>query len=278
MRNNRLEASMERIGVMNTFGSRYLTFVFTATLLIAGLIAIQKPLCAATLGTFTGTDSVNGLAASATFTLSGNELIVQLLNTSTSMVTQNPQVLSGLFFNVSGNPALSSPTVQLERASVYVNTSPNSPSGVLGDHWGYSQGSLGINHQTYEYGFGAAGFSGVFGSGNTISGNNQSMQGVDYGLVGPGGVGTNDGLANNGPQIQNGVDFTLTGLDSQNPPVISNVLFQYGSASSGEFSLTGTPQTSAVPEPGVAATLLAFCMALGYFGLRYLRRPVVCTN
>ncbi len=270
---------MERIGVMNIFGSRYMRFLFTATLLITGLIAIQKPLRAATLGTFNGIDSVNGLAASATFTISGNELTVQLLNISTSKVANNPQVLTGLFFNVSGNPALTSPTVQLDGTSGYVNTSKNSLTGVLGDHWGYRQGDLGINQQSYEYGFGAAGFSGVFGSGNTISGNHESMQGVDYGLVGPGGIDTsNNGLANNGPQIQNGVDFTLTGLDPQNPPVIFNVLFQYGSASSGEFSMTGIPQNSDVPEPGVVAMLLAFGMAVGYFGLRYLRHPVVFTD
>ncbi len=227
------------------------------------LLAAQSPLYAVT---FTATNGSN-LSASADFTIVGGNLDIHLVNTSITPVSNNPDVLTGLFFDVSGAPSLTAGSINQDGSSSYVNTSVNPPSGALGDHWAYTSGSITgpSSGGTYEYGIGAAGF-GVFGPSDTFTGLGGSPGGVDYGLVGVLGS-PSLGLKNNGPQVQNGVDIVLDGSLTGNE-TISNVWLQYGSA----FNEPGFPGTPPVPEPGAGAMALALGLVAVVFGASRLTK------
>lgn len=239
------------------------------------LLAVQSPLYAVT---FTATNGSN-LSASADFTISGGNLDIHLVNTSSTPVSDNPDVLTGLFFDVSGAPTLTADSINLDGSSSYVNTSVNSPSGVLGDHWAYTSGSITgpSSGGTYEYGIGAAGF-GVFNSSDTFTGSGGSPDGVDYGLVGVLSGSPTNGLKHNGPQVENGVNIVLDGSLTGNE-TISNVWFQYGSAFSGEPGFPGTPpSTPPVPEPGTGAMALALGSVTLIFGMSRVTKHLASSH
>jgi MYXO-CTERM domain-containing protein len=207
--------------------------------------------------TFTGSSGT--LSASAEFTVVGGDLHIHLVNTSSTPVGSNPDVLTGLYFDLAGSPTLTAGSIALDGSSVYVNTSHNSVVLPLGDHWAYGASTGGGKPAGYGfYGVGAAGF-GIFGPSTSFTGSGGSPGGVDYGLVGVIASSPSNGFKNQGPQIQSGVDIvlhdTLASL-----PAVSNVLFQYGS-STLETTIPGAP------EPQTALFALA-----GLTGLTMKRR------
>ncbi len=213
--------------------------------------------------TFTG--SSGSLAASATFTLSGGNLDIIFRDTATSPAGSNADVLTGLFFDVSGSPIFNKASSSIDtNGSIFVNTSNNSPTGVIGDHWAFKQGLKGTSPTppgNANYGISATGL-GIFGPSDTFTGNGGSPDGVDYGLVGPGGPG---GVNHNqGPQLQNSVHIVLSDSLSGSA-TISNVWFQYGSA------LTETSIHATVPAPPSLVTALIGAGLLGV-GFRINRR------
>jgi hypothetical protein len=231
-----------------------------------GVVALALICSTGTLKAQTFFGGTSPLHASATFSItSGGDLDIVFKNLQTTAASGNAAVLTGLFFDVSGSPTFSRTGSSIDaNGSSYVN---GSLSGVLGDHWASKFGStLSGAPGSAKYGVGAAAFSPLFGSGDTFSGSGGSVNGVDYGLVGPGGPGNVN--SNQGPQLQNSVHIVLhpTVALSSNA-VISNVWFNYGSALSGEPSFPGVPA-----PPALLTALMGAAMPGAGFVMQRLRR------
>ena len=219
--------------------------------------------------TFTGSDSF-GRAASATFDTSGTNFLVTLTNTSSADVLVPTDVLTGVFFNISGDPTLGRISAVLNSGStVFYDPDGQPAGGVVGGEWAYnadvSSGSLpGVNQGISASGLGIFG-----GSSNRFAGANlagpDNVGGLDYGLLSAGDnpATGNSGVTGSGGLIRNSVVFTLSGLPTGFNPLtsVSNVFFQYGTNLSepriaGTATSTPNPNSQSVPEPSTMAGLL----------------------
>lgn len=197
-----------------------------------------------------------GLGASATFAVSGSNLIVTLTNTGTADVLVPTDVLTGVFFNRAGA------ALTLGRVSAVVaagsslsgtlpGTPTNPPPDGIGGEWSYN--TVSGPHGT-GYGISSSGL-GLFGAGDTFPGLNlqgpPSPDGVQYGLVtaGDNPLTGNGGILGNA-FIKNSAVFTLSGLPGDfDLANLSDVWFQYGTDLS-------EPQFQAdTPAPGSLALL-----------------------
>lgn len=230
--------------------------------------------------TLHGSGTVNGtlLDATAIFSISGGTMTVTLENSASSDVLVPPDVLTGLFFNVNGSPALSTPSSALIAPGSSIVYGPDTPPANpddIGGEWAYKQGiSYTVNSQTFTFGYGlsTAGL-GVFGSGDVINGNDRNSSaapdGLDYGLL---SAGDNTATGNTGVTkqalIKNAVVFTFTGVTFTEDDIDQSdngFHFQYGTA----LTEPGGGR-NIIPEP--AFYQLASLIGLGGFGLLRLRR------
>ncbi|HZP80805.1 MAG TPA: XDD4 family exosortase-dependent surface protein [Chthonomonadaceae bacterium] len=231
-----------------------------------GVVALALICSTGTLKAQTFFGGTSPLHASATFSITGGgDLDIIFTNLATTAASGNAAVLTGLFFDVSGATTFSRTGSSIDaNGSSYVN---GSLSGVLGDHWAANFGrTLSGAPGGALNGIGASGLGGVFGSNDSFSGSGGSPQGVDYGLVGPGGPGSVN--SNQGPQLQNSIHVVLhstTPLASN--AVISNVWFQYGSALQGEPGFPGVPA-----PPALLTALMGAAMPGAGFVMQRLRR------
>src|SRR4051812_15301307 len=72
----------------------------------AGLIAFAAKPASAQLFTASGTLGIYTVAGEATFTQFADHIEIIFKNTSNIAVKDNPQVLTGLFFDISGSPII----------------------------------------------------------------------------------------------------------------------------------------------------------------------------
>lgn len=220
--------------------------------------------------TFTGsgnsfTGSANSRAALVTFDTRGTNLIVTLANTSSADVVFPEDVLTNLFFNLSGDPTLGRVSALIAPGSREIHGLPVPTGGIVGGEWRYdpnvniaslptvnqSLSALGVYHPRFNF------------PGPLL----RPGGGVDWGLVGPGDnslTGSRDITYRTG-LIRNSVVFTLSGLPINFNPAtdVSNVFFQYGNS---DFIMAGTPNSSPnsqnVPEPSTIAGLLTISLAV----------------
>jgi hypothetical protein len=223
-----------------------------------------------------GFDASTGknLSASADFSISGNTLTILLCTTSDDPVKQDPDVLTGLFWDINGDPALGATsadrTIVVGAGSSYINESVHVHVNPLGDHWAYKTGldtAVFPSPNGAYYGVAASGLGGVFGSGDTFTGSGGSPAGVNYGLMKFLASDATNGLKNGGPQISNCVEITLTG-DDLTGKTIGNVWFQYGS---GLNEPGFPPQGNPVPEPSAMALLMGAGVPLSALCIRRRR-------
>ncbi len=204
-------------------------------------------------------------SATAEFVRTGSNLVVTLTNTSTADAMVPTDILTGIFFNITGDPALSRTSAMVPlTSSVFVgnsNTDATPGDRVVGGEWAYQHtASVPPNNG----GVSSSGL-GIFGGGDLFPGSNlqgpDSPDGVQYGLT---SAGDNQLTGNGGLSgehlIKNSVVFTLGGFTSEPDAVILAVAFQYGTDLS-EPRVTGF----IVPEPGsFALAITAAALAIAF--------------
>lgn len=216
-------------------------------------------------GTGTGPDG-QPLAASAGFTISGDTLSIVLSNIAPSHASGVQDVpgstLTGIFFDLTGNPSLTTVSALIPVGSSLIQTATCNPGACAGatnvggefsyffSGAGYS--SRGSAHQSIA----ASGYL----QGNASSGNFNgpnlnnpvALGGVDFGLISAAaGFNPNGGLSGV-PLIQDSAVFTLTGVAGLTTSNIFNVWFQYGtSLSEASICATCTPPKVSLPEPNM---------------------------
>ena len=211
------------------------------------------------------------LAASASFAIDGDgRLIVTLTNTSGADVVKPVDVLTGVFFNIDGNPTLTPLTATVGAGSTVLFGS--APGGDVSGEWAYALGLSAGSHPGTQ-GISSTGL-GLFGSADLFDpadGTNldgpDAPNGLNYGIVSAGDdpeVGnkpvTGGNKNNPVPLIKNSVVFALDlpeGVDIDPVADIFDVTFQYGT------DLSETSTNGVIPEP---STMVIWSL-LGTFGL-----------
>lgn len=210
---------------------------------------------AAQASTFVASDAF-GRAAQVEFQVSGSQLIVTLTNISTSDVLVPIDVLTGVYWSMTGSGTLSRDSALLAPGSTVIYDSQPA-GGVVGGEWAYNAG---LNFHNANFGISSSGL-GMFGPGDRFPGPDleppTSPDGVQYGIVSAGDNSAtgNGGITGSGGLIKNSVVFTLGGFSNYNFNSIANVGFQYGTDVSEPY----------IPTPGSLA-------ALGLLGVASLRR------
>lgn len=251
---------------MNTWKKSLLTslLVITST---ASWQAIALPV------TFSGASGT--LASSATFDIVAGNLTVTLANTSAADTTVSADLLTGVFFNIAGNPLFTTISA-LSGGDTHTGSTINSNAGTnLGGEWSYLNG---LSQYGANSGIASSGL-GIFGSAN-FPGPNLSgpiaVNGFEFGI---GSAGDNFSTGNPAllsKAITSGsVIFTLGGLaPGFSMADISAVTFQYGTALNEPSFAGTTPPTAAsttqIPEPG---TLALLGLGLAGFGLFKRKNP-----
>lgn len=220
--------------------------------------------------------SSDTLAGSASFDIIGTQLKLVLTNTSTFDVTKPEEVLTALFFNVSGLHSLSASSA-MSGGPTYLNGLQVNGAGTnVGGEWGFKNFSVG----TFNSGISSSGLGGTFGQSN-FNGLNLdgpvALGGLEYGITSAGdNLATDNGGIRRHAITKNSVTFLLdiTGPFTLNQ--INAVSFQYGTALvEPHFTgscVQGTPgcgtiTIQAIPEPASIALV-----GLGLLGASLARR------
>lgn len=178
-----------------------------------------------------------GRAAQASFDIVGSNLVITLTNTATHDVMNSSELLTGVYWSVSGGPlGLGRVSAALNAGSFVAGNVPTPavdplPNGVGGE-WAYRGGLSGAPGGN-AYGISSSGL-GLFGPGDRFPGANlqgpTSPDGAQYGITSAGdNTATGNGGLLNDAWVKNSVVFTLSGLPqgfSLNQ--IGNVWVQYG--------------------------------------------------
>ncbi|MCE9589932.1 MAG: hypothetical protein K8S99_05350 [Planctomycetes bacterium] len=230
-----------------------------AGMVLAGLgLAVSAPSAHA----LTINGASGSKAASVDFTKSGTNLIVTLANTGTGDNTAPSDILTAVFFDIVGAPALSV-TGGSAIAELVVNDPTAANNGAnknVGSEWAYSgaiASGVGIpgnaTHGLSSTGIGLFGPADRFDTVGNLQGPD-SPNGVQYGITSDADnlATANGGLSGNG-LIRNQVVMTLTGLPAAfvvDSSTISNIYFLYGTALPPEGGFPGGPCEPGTPGCG----------------------------
>jgi hypothetical protein len=205
-----------------------------------------------------------GYGATAQFAQSGGNLIVTLTNTGTAEAMVPSDILTSVYFDISGSPSLSrvSATVPLGNEVYEIGSGNLETPGdrVVGGEWAYLL-PPGISSTRL----------GIFGPGDLFPGPNlqgpASPDGVQLGITSAGdNLTTGNGGLSGQWLIKNSAVFTLGGYSGNPFADISHVVFQYGTA-------LDEPQFNGnVPEPSTLVLVLIGTAGTVWYGRRRSRR------
>jgi hypothetical protein len=153
-------------------------------------------------------------SAQAEFDIISGNLVVTLKNTSGADVLVPSEILTALFFDISGSPVALTPVSALlaPGSVVWFDTPP--AGGNVGGEWAYGSGLVGAPMGA-KYGISSAGF-GLFGQFN-FNGPDldppPAVNGLNYGITSAGDnmLTGNSAVTGGNPLIHNAVTFTLSG-------------------------------------------------------------------
>lgn len=199
------------------------------------LVASALTLPAQAAVTFSGTSG--SLAASVSFDIltigpDAGKLRVVLDNTSAADVMVPVDVLTGVFFNVTGGVGQLSRVSATALGGTYQGTTLVNPAGtVVGGEWGYAAASS-VTLPGANVGISSSGL-GIFGPGDVFPGGNldgpADPNGLQYGLTSAGDIKSTGNPALLDTRLTNhSVSFLLTPVSGFSLSQISNVFFQYG--------------------------------------------------
>lgn len=238
-----------------------------ASLACAALAAMSIAQTASAAIFFTATNGSN-LTASATFDIVGGKLQVVLNNSSAVDVLVPMDVLTALFFNLSGGASqlgLGAGSSALAGGITYLGGVQKDAASVAGQNvggeWAYnsvSTGSLpGTNAGISSVGLGLFGPPDRFDTGSNLGGPD-SPDGLQYGITSTGdNLATGNGGVMGNEITKHSVIFLLNFAPGFSLAQISNVSFQYGTALDEPRTTCtvncGGPPANEIPEPGSAA-------------------------
>ncbi|MCA9255113.1 MAG: PEP-CTERM sorting domain-containing protein [Phycisphaerales bacterium] len=203
-------------------------------------------------------------SASVRFETAGADLIVTLSNTSTDDALIPIDILTGVFFDVTGAPLALTPMTAIVPAGSIVHNGPTDPGSSVGGEWAYKSNLVGAPENA-AYGISSSGL-GLFGPSDRFPGADLqspvSPGGLQYGITSMGdNLATGNSALTSGMNalIKHEVVFTLSGLPMGFDPTtqITNVQYQYGT----------DLQEPHIPEPSSLAML-----AIGAFAALSRRR------
>jgi len=206
-----------------------------------------------------------GLGASATFDSTGSDLIVYLANTGTADALVPTDILTAVFFEVAGNPALSRTSAVVPVTSEVYEIGPGTlvtpGDRVVGGEWAF----------LITDGISSTGL-GIFGAGDRFPGANlqgpASPDGIQLGLAPSGdNLTTGNGGLSGQWLVKNEVKFTLGGFSGDPYLAISHVVFQYGTALDEPQYPADDPN---IPEP--SSFILAALSLIGLAAVRWRRK------
>lgn len=231
----------------------------------AAVLAVSASGTAYASVTFTATAGSRDAAASFSVDGAGN-LVVRLTNTATSDVMVPTDILTAVYFNISG-PSLSlsrASAVLAPGSSVFYDPQGQPAGGVVGGEWAYRNDiNIVAAGVSVQYGISSTGV-GIFGPGDLFPGVDleppSSPDGPQYGLLSAGddtGTG-NGGVTGSGGLIKNSVIFTLGGAGANfDLSRISGIVFQYGTNLSEPQIPSGN-----IPAPASGLVVIAGMAAL----------------
>lgn len=205
------------------------------------------------------TSSSGSRTASAVFEVSGNDLIVTLENTSPDDALVPVDILTGVFFDVSGVSLSLVPSSAVVPIGSIVHNGTTDPGSNVGGEWAYRDSLSGAPGNT-SYGISSSGL-GLFGPGDLFPGSNlqgpASPDGVQYGITTAGDnllTGNTPLTGGSNALIKNSVMLTLTGLPVGFDPSIQiqNVQFQYGT----DLDEPHFPEPASAMLVGIAAVMV----------------------
>lgn len=198
-----------------------------------------------------------GRQATASFAVSGTNLVVTLSNSSAIDALVPVDVLTAVFFKLQGVGSLTPVSAVLASGSI-VQNDPAPVGGIVGGEFAYVNGGAGLAALGYDQGISSSGL-GIFGNPNFPGTNLEppnAVDGLQYGIT---TAGDNVATTNGGldvPLIKNAVVFTLSGLAggfTEDNLQLLGIRFQYG---------TALDEPYLTPEPGFYGLL-----ALGFAGV-----------
>lgn len=201
-------------------------------------------------------------AANVTIAASGSNLVVTVTNTAMADALVPTDVLTAVFFNVSGSALSLSPlSAVLNSGSSIVGKAGAVPAmateagGSVAGEWAYKAGISGPGSSAY--GISSTGI-GIFGPGDRFSTATNlqgptSPAGLQYGITTAGdNPATGNGDYNSNALVKNSVVFTLSGLPTGfDLRRVTDVTVLYGTSATDPFIKVPTPGPIALMSAGL---------------------------
>lgn len=230
------------------------------SLLLLAVVLAASPASAASVSySFTN----GNRSATALFEKSGGNLVVTLTNTSTYDALVPTDILTGVYFNIVGDPLLTRVSALVPLTSsvfeIGSGTDVTPADRVVGGEWAYLNNLVAV--PANNSGLSSVGL-GVFGPGDVFPGSNlqgpSSPDGVQFGITSAGdNLTTGNGGISGSYLTKNAVVLTLGNFSGEPDAKIQGARFQYGTALDEPQFDALTPEPSSLVLAGLGTATVA---------------------